>query len=201
MRRACRIVSGFCAYASYSLAGSHVAGSGPASFQPRFRPWAFFMQPLLDRHSGHASQRFWRLCEESRNLPFMGQAVEAKWCLYRSAFTSASKRAILACAALIRAASRPLTVPSLPGGMWMGDQSTEGAALCSLRWRAAAILSASPVRSNSLSHSSSASFSFRAFTRERAAALESAEPSGKAPGLSVEFVAPSRPVEPLDANN
>jgi hypothetical protein len=50
-----------------------------------------------------------------------------------SAFASASKRAILALAALIRAASSPPTVSSLPGGMWMGDQSVLGAASCSPR--------------------------------------------------------------------
>jgi hypothetical protein len=72
--------------------------------------------------------------ERSRNSPAGSfnravglVVVEAKQGLYRSALTSHSKRPILVLAALIRAASRPLTVSSLPGGMWMGDQSAVGA--------------------------------------------------------------------------
>jgi hypothetical protein len=45
----------------------------------------------------------------------------------------------------------------------------------------------------SLSHSSSASLSFRAFTKERAAALDCGEPSGNLPGLTLESVALRRP--------
>ena len=74
-------------------------------------------------------------------------------------------------------------------------------------FRAAAIVSASPPRNTGLPSRietawkrTSSSFSFRAANRERAAALESAEPSGKPPGRGNESVAPSGPVERLYVN-
>ena len=84
----------------------------------------------------------------------------------------------------MRAASHPLTVFSLPGGMKMGVHGSKASALSSrwrLRSRAASSASAIPVQSRGLSKSSSASLSWRAATRARAAALDCGEHSGKHP--------------------
>ena len=98
---------------------------------------------------------------------------------------------ILSLAAFMRAANRPLTVFSFPGGMWTGSQCSD-ASPRSTRLRAASNLSASPVQSSSLSQSPSIRSCCRAAIRERAAARDCSEPRGKYPSPVFAAVAGSK---------